>query len=51
MLHLGVVLEEHPMVVDIVEVLPDAWYWGLTLGIWLAGLVTTPPQSHTAAGD
>ena len=44
MLHPRVVLEEHPVVVNIVEVLPDAGSWGLALGVGLAGLVTEPPR-------
>ena len=51
MLHPRVVLEEHPVVVHIVEVLPDAGSWGLPLAVGLAGLVTEHPrpQSGSAA--
>ena len=44
MLHLRVVLEEHPVVVNIVEVLPDARCRGLALSVGLAGFVATPPH-------
>ena len=41
-------LEQHPVVVHVEEVFPDAWAGTLALGVGLLGLVTVPPTPDMA---